>query len=158
MPVHPDQELVVDTGHPVAFSEDVDYSIGKVGGIRSMVAGGEGLVMKFTGSGHVWVRTRNLQSLVDKIVPYLPLRKYPGRRPALGDGGGPGCSAFKIHANDSNDRCPRKQNLDISHQTFSDHGPPARASSRRRLLNQPEPKMGIKIISRKALRRQRTHP
>ena len=85
-------------------------------------------------------------------------QQSPDRRPALGDGGGPGCSAFKIHANDSNDRCPRKQNLDISHQTFSDHGPPARESSWRRLLNQPEPKMGIKIISRKALRRQRTHP
>ena len=43
-------ELVVDTGHMVAFTEGVDYSIGKVGGIRSLIGGGEGLVMKFRGS------------------------------------------------------------------------------------------------------------
>ena len=156
MPVQSGQELVVDTGHLVAFSEDVDYSIGKVGGIRSMVAGGEGLVMKFTGSGHVWVQTRNLQSLVDKIVPYLPLRKYSGRRPVLGDGGGPGCSAFKIHTNDSNDQCPRKQNLDISHQTFSDYGPTVTDSSGRRLTNKPESQMGTKKYFVKSLRRQKT--
>ena len=29
--VTPGEELVVDTGHLVAFSDDVDYSIGKVG-------------------------------------------------------------------------------------------------------------------------------
>ena len=46
MVVQPGLELVVDTGHLVAFTEEVDYSIGKVGGIRSMIAGGEGLVMK----------------------------------------------------------------------------------------------------------------
>jgi uncharacterized protein (TIGR00266 family) len=72
LPVEPGKELVVDTGHLVAFSDDVDYSIGKVGGIRSLIGGGEGLVMKFRGSGHVWIQTRNLASLVEKIVPFLP--------------------------------------------------------------------------------------
>ena len=70
--VEPGKELVVDTGHLVAFTEDVDYSIGKVGGIRSLIAGGEGLVMKFRGDGHVWIQTRNLASLADKLVPFLP--------------------------------------------------------------------------------------
>ena len=70
--VHPDRELVVDTGHLVAFTEEVDYSIGKVGGIRSLIAGGEGLVMKFKGSGHVWVQTRNLANLAETLVPFLP--------------------------------------------------------------------------------------
>ena len=70
--VHPDRELVVDTGHVVAFTEDVDYSIGKVGGLRSLVVGGEGLVMKFKGNGHVWVQTRNMASLAEKIIPFLP--------------------------------------------------------------------------------------
>ena len=71
--VQPGNELVVDTGHLVAFSDDVEYSIGKVGGIRSLVAGGEGLVMKFRGSGSVWIQTRNMASLADKLVPFLPL-------------------------------------------------------------------------------------
>jgi uncharacterized protein (AIM24 family) len=50
----------------------VDYTIGKVGGMRSLIAGGEGLVMKFRGNGHVWVQTRNLASLADKLLPFLP--------------------------------------------------------------------------------------
>lgn len=70
--VEPGRELVIDTGHLVAFSDDVDYSIGKVGGIRSLIAGGEGLVMKFRGNGNVWVQTRNLASLADKLLPFLP--------------------------------------------------------------------------------------
>ena len=72
MNVEPGRELVVDTGHLVAFSDDVEYSIGKVGGIRSLIAGGEGLVMKFRGSGDVWVQTRNLASLADKLIPFMP--------------------------------------------------------------------------------------
>ena len=72
LPVEPGKELVVDTGHLVAFTDDVEYSIGKVGGLRSLIAGGEGLVMKFQGSGHVWVQTRNLASLANKIIPFLP--------------------------------------------------------------------------------------
>ena len=70
--VEPGMELVVDTGHLVAFGEGVEYSIGKVGGIRSLIAGGEGLVMKFRGTGEVWIQTRNLASLADKIIPFLP--------------------------------------------------------------------------------------
>lgn len=74
VPVDPGQELVVDTGHLVAFSDDVEYTIGKVGGIRSLVAGGEGLVMKFRGRGTVWIQTRNLASLAEKLNPFLPKR------------------------------------------------------------------------------------
>ena len=74
LPVTPGEELVVDTGHLVAFTDDVEYSIGKVGGIRSLITGGEGLVMKFKGDGHVWIQTRNLESLVSKLMPFLPKR------------------------------------------------------------------------------------
>ena len=72
LPVEPGRELVVDTGHLVAFTDEVEYSIGKVGGLRSLIGGGEGLVMKFQGDGHVWVQTRNLASLADKLNPFLP--------------------------------------------------------------------------------------
>ena len=75
VPVHPGKELVVDTGHLVAFSDDVEYSVGKVGGIRSLIAGGEGLVMKFRGSGNVWIQTRNIQSLASLIIPFLPTQR-----------------------------------------------------------------------------------
>ena len=75
LPVEPGKELVVDTGHLVAFTDEVEYSIGKVGGLRSLIAGGEGLVMKFRGSGHVWIQTRNLASLAAKMLPFLPTSK-----------------------------------------------------------------------------------
>ncbi|MDE2767493.1 MAG: TIGR00266 family protein [Chloroflexota bacterium] len=65
-------ELVVDTGHMVAFTEGVDYSIGKVGGIRSLIGGGEGLVMKFRGMGTVWVQSRNISALANSLIPFLP--------------------------------------------------------------------------------------
>lgn len=73
--VEPGSELVVDTGHLVAFSDDVDYTIGKVGGLRSLLVGGEGLVMRFSGEGQVWVQTRNLSSLAARLVPFLPTSK-----------------------------------------------------------------------------------
>ena len=67
-----DRELIVDTGHLVAFTDKLDYFIGKVGGLRSLIAGGEGLVMKFWGAGTVWVQTRNLRSLADQLIPLFP--------------------------------------------------------------------------------------
>ena len=31
--------------------------------------------MKFQGNGHVWIQTRNLESLVSKLLPFLPTRE-----------------------------------------------------------------------------------
>ena len=59
----------MDNGHLVAFTGGVDYS---VGGIRSMVGGGEGLVIRLRGSGSAWVQTRSLETLADRIARYLP--------------------------------------------------------------------------------------
>ena len=66
------EELVVDTGHVVAFTEGMEYSIGKVGGFRSLIAGGEGLVMKFRGRGQVWIQSRNMLGLAERLIPFLP--------------------------------------------------------------------------------------
>ncbi len=66
------EELVVDTGHVVAFTDGMEYSIGKVGGIRSLIAGGEGLVMKFRGQGQVWIQSRNMLGLAERLIPFLP--------------------------------------------------------------------------------------
>ncbi|MEC7460480.1 MAG: AIM24 family protein, partial [Candidatus Thermoplasmatota archaeon] len=71
-PVQPGQTITVDTGHVVAFESTVQYTINKVGGLKSFAFGGEGLVMNFTGQGTVWIQTRNFSSLVDRIMPFLP--------------------------------------------------------------------------------------
>ena len=72
IPVQPGQTITVDTGHVVAFESTVQYTINKVGGLKSFAFGGEGLVMNFTGQGTVWIQTRNFSSLVDRIMPFLP--------------------------------------------------------------------------------------
>ena len=72
IPVQPGQTITVDTGHVVAFEDTVQYTINKVGGMKSLLVGGEGLVMNFTGQGSVWIQTRNIQSLAGKIIPFLP--------------------------------------------------------------------------------------
>lgn len=51
----PGEDVVVDTGHFVAFSDDVEYTIGKVGSIRSLITGGEGLVMTSRCRGTAWI-------------------------------------------------------------------------------------------------------
>ena len=66
-----DDELVVDTGHLVAFTEGVEYTIGKVGGLVSLIGGGEGLVMKFRGNGKVWIQTRTIATLADQLNPFI---------------------------------------------------------------------------------------
>ena len=74
IPVEPGQTITVDTGHVVAFDDGVQYTINKVGGMKSFLVGGEGLVMNFSGQGTVWIQTRNVGSLAAKLVPFLPSR------------------------------------------------------------------------------------
>ena len=72
IPVQPGQTITVDTGHLVAFEDSVQYTINKVGGMKSLLVGGEGLVMNFTGQGSVWIQTRNVGSLASNLIPFLP--------------------------------------------------------------------------------------
>ncbi len=67
-----DGTYVVDTGHLVGWEGDLDYTIRKVGGWKSTLLSGEGLVLEFEGKGTLWLQTRNLGSLVSWITPELP--------------------------------------------------------------------------------------
>lgn len=77
-PVQQGQTLVVDTGHIVAFEDTLQYDIGKVGGMKSLFFGGEGLVCNFTGEGTVWVQTRALDGLAALLAPFLPSASSSG--------------------------------------------------------------------------------
>jgi uncharacterized protein (TIGR00266 family) len=70
----PADGCVVDTGHVVAFEPSLDYSVQKVGGIKSTLLSGEGLVCRFSGSGRLWIQTRSLDAFVGTLVPFLPTR------------------------------------------------------------------------------------
>lgn len=62
----------IDTGHLVGFEPTLDWSIKSVGGLKSMVLSGEGLIIKFRGKGKVWVQTRQMNSFVGWVSPLLP--------------------------------------------------------------------------------------
>ena len=72
MQIQQGQSITVDTGHVVAFTNGVQYNVGKVGGLKSLAFGGEGLVMHFSGEGTVWIQTRNLGSLASNLIPFWP--------------------------------------------------------------------------------------
>lgn len=70
-----DDSLVVDTGHIVAFTEGLSYSVGKVGGYKSLFFSGEGLVCKFSGQGKVWLQTRKVPALTSWLYWFRPKQK-----------------------------------------------------------------------------------
>ena len=65
------EPLTVDTGHVVAF-EDVAFDVRRVGGLKSTLFSGEGLVCEFTGDGTVWLQTRSLDALAAWIRSHVP--------------------------------------------------------------------------------------
>jgi uncharacterized protein (TIGR00266 family) len=70
-----DGDLVVDTGHVVAFETSIKYSITKAGGswLSSFLAG-EGFVMRFTGRGRALVQSHNPTEFGKTVGPMLPAR------------------------------------------------------------------------------------
>jgi uncharacterized protein (TIGR00266 family) len=67
-------EYIVDTDHIVAFQDTVQYNIQKVGGIKSLFFGGEGLVARFAGQGKIFVQTRGPGALAGFLHPYRPVK------------------------------------------------------------------------------------
>ncbi len=66
---------VVDTGHIVAFTEGLEYSVTTVAGLKSTFFSGEGLVCKFSGNGKVWIQTKKIPPFAHWIHPFRPQKK-----------------------------------------------------------------------------------
>ena len=69
--VTPEAPLTVDNEHVVAWDASLDYRIEVASGIFGFTTG-EGVVNSFTGSGRVYIQTRNLANLAQAMHPYLP--------------------------------------------------------------------------------------
>ena len=69
------QSYVVDTGHMVGWEEGVTYEVQKAGSWKSSVLGGEGLVVRLTGPGRVYIQTRSPDSFLDWLIPKLPAQR-----------------------------------------------------------------------------------
>jgi uncharacterized protein (TIGR00266 family) len=66
------QTLTVDTGHVVAFTEGVGFKVRSVGGVKSTLFSGEGLVVDLTGPGRLLIQTRSEASFLAWLLPKLP--------------------------------------------------------------------------------------
>ena len=70
-----DGDYVVDTGNIVAFTSELQYSISKVGGYKSLFFSGEGLVCRFSGKGKVWIQTRGVYAFTSWAHWFRPVEK-----------------------------------------------------------------------------------
>jgi uncharacterized protein (TIGR00266 family) len=66
------QKYTVDTGHIVAFESTTTFDVRAVGGLRSTLFSGEGLVCEFEGPGRVWIQTRSPDAFLTWLIPKLP--------------------------------------------------------------------------------------
>ncbi len=69
------EKITLDTGHVVAFDESVQYSVRKVGGWKSTILSGEGLVTDFVGPGRLWLQTRSSADLIAWLTAKLPFSR-----------------------------------------------------------------------------------
>jgi uncharacterized protein (TIGR00266 family) len=66
------EELHVDTGCLAALSQTVDYDVVTVGGVKSMIFGGEGVFFaRLRGPGHVWLQSLPFSRLAGRIMANL---------------------------------------------------------------------------------------
>lgn len=74
-------EYLVDTGYVVAFEDTLQYQVTTLPGLglgskaKSFFFGGEGLVVRFTGQGKVWVQTRTINPFLSWVYPYRPVKR-----------------------------------------------------------------------------------
>lgn len=71
--LQPGELLRIDTGCLVALSQDVDYDIEFVGGVKTALFGGEGLFFAtLRGPGRVWIQSLPFSRLASRIFAAAP--------------------------------------------------------------------------------------
>jgi len=68
------EKYTVDSTHLVAFDASVQVEPRTVGGFKSTMLSGEGLVVDMTGPGRLWIQTRSPKAFINWIIPQLPKR------------------------------------------------------------------------------------
>jgi uncharacterized protein (TIGR00266 family) len=66
------ERLTIDTGHLVAFSERIGFNVRSIGGVKSTLFSGEGLVVDLSGPGRVLMQTRSQDAFLAWLIPQLP--------------------------------------------------------------------------------------
>lgn len=68
------ESYIVDTSHMVAFTEGVGYNVKRVGGLKSTLLSGEGLVVELTGPGKVLMQSKSTGAFLSWLIPRIPRR------------------------------------------------------------------------------------
>jgi uncharacterized protein (TIGR00266 family) len=69
------ERYTVDTGHLVAFSEGIGFKVRTIGGVKSTMFSGEGLVVDLTGPGRVLLQSRSTDQFLAWLIPQLPFER-----------------------------------------------------------------------------------
>ncbi len=72
------EKYTIDTGHFLAFYEGVGFDVRRIGGLKSTLFSGEGLVVDVTGPGKVLLQSRSTDSFLSWLIPKLPKDKDRG--------------------------------------------------------------------------------
>lgn len=71
--LQPGETLKVDTGCIVGFTQDVDYDIEFIGGIKNTIFGGEGLFFaRLQGPGTVYIQSLPFSRLAGRVLASIP--------------------------------------------------------------------------------------
>lgn len=65
-----DGEFTVDTGHVVAWEPTLAYRMQGMGSLKSTMLSGEGLAMRFSGKGKIYLQTRTMDALASWLTPF----------------------------------------------------------------------------------------
>jgi uncharacterized protein (TIGR00266 family) len=76
--IGPNEKYTVDSSHLVAFDATMGVQPKAVGGLKSTVFSGEGLVIEMTGPGRIFIQTRSPRALINWIIPQLPKQSSSG--------------------------------------------------------------------------------
>jgi uncharacterized protein (TIGR00266 family) len=68
------ERYIVDTTHLVAFDGNMNVQTKSVGGLKSTMLSGEGLVVELSGPGKLYLQTRSPQALISWIIPQVPTK------------------------------------------------------------------------------------
>ena len=68
----PGETYTVDSGHLVTMTDDIGFRVRKVGGWKSTLFSGEGLVVDLTGPGTFTTQSRSQDAFLSWLIPRLP--------------------------------------------------------------------------------------
>ena len=66
-----DESYILDNEHLIAWDDRIEYTTQSVGGLKSRMLSGEGVVFEFTGPGTAWYQTRDLDALASFLSPHI---------------------------------------------------------------------------------------